>query len=223
MSAGNFSFYEFVRDWPEFIVAMDQLETRIRREGAAAAADRLLKAVVVFNRELGELADRAAIKATEMLRESERRTRVRPDTQGGGGPRLETSLVATPVAPDILPGSIGVSDEDLLDADVPWWITNEEGSTTLVDEKRVLYGTFEPGGAAPDITQSRAHPLFQPGYGPGTGSGLIKNPIPARRFILKAIPEINAMWQSDFRQIKTRMDNELTQVLAMAQVERGRA
>lgn len=224
MATANFSYYEFVRDWPELIVAMDQLESRLRRKAAHAAADRLLKAVAVLNRELEELAIRAAVRATELLRESERKTRVRPDTQGAGGARLETSLVAEPVGQGVLPGSIGVADEDLLDRDVPWWITNEEGSSALVG--RTLFGTFSGGGAGsapPDATQSRQHALFTAGNGPSSGGGIIKNPIPARRFILKAIPEINAMWQAEFRQIKARFDNELSGVLAMSQIRGGRA
>lgn len=211
----NYSYFEFVRDWPEMLVAMNQLEIRLRSSGHTLAADRLLKAVGVLRVELTDLSVRAAAKATELLKESERRTRVRPDTQGAGGPRLGDSLVAEPIGGDLLPGSIGVNNEDLLDQNVPWWITNEEGSSANVGH--TIFGTFTGGAgdAPPDPTLTRAHALFQPGRGPASGRGVIKNPIPERRFVLKAIPQINAMWQAEARAIHTRFDNELTAVLAM--------
>lgn len=220
MSYPNYSFFEFVRNWAELMDAMNVLEIRLRGSGHVVAADRLLKAVATLRADLEVLSVRTAVRATALLKQSEKHTRVRPDSGGAGGKRLEDSLIAEPVAQDLLPGSIGVNNEDLLDKNVPWWITNEEGSTTLVDEHHVLYGTFEPGGVAPNAVDGggRVHPLFQPGYGPGTGSGLIKNPTPARRFVLKALGEINAMWQADFGAVRTRFENELTAVIEMGKL-----
>lgn len=221
-TSARFSYFEFVRNWPELVIAMNQLEIRLRTEGHAVAADRLLKALGNAFRELEVMANEVATKATEMLRASERKTRVRPDTHGAGGPRLEDSLVAEPVEQQIAPGSVGVADEELLDNHVPWWITNEEGSSALIGHR--LFGTFTGAGAdaAPnaDMGANRVHPLFSPGGGPDSGVGFIKNPIPARRFILKAIPGINALWEREFRAIYTRLDNELTAVLAMANTGR---
>lgn len=216
----NFSYYEYVRSWPELIEAMNQLETRLRASGHPLAANRLVRAVAILTSDLEALAQRAAIKATELLKESERKTRVRPDTGGGGDKRLGDFLVAEPVGQGLLPGSIGVNDETLLDKEVEWWITNEEGSRTQVDKGRVLYGVFNPGSVAPNPVDGsgKVHPLFQPGIGPGTGSGLVKNPIPAREFVLKAIPEISAMWQAEFHAIKSRFDIELEAAIVMGRV-----
>lgn len=210
----RYAFYLYVKDLPELIAATNALEVKLRREGRPVAADRLLKAFGVLDVELEELSIKAAAKATELLRDSERHTRVRPDTQGGGGPRLEDSLDADPLL--VLPGSVGVANEDTLDGAVPWWITNEVGSSARLGGR--LFGSFFGGGDSqpPDSSQFRVHPLFEPGAPEsGAGVGIITNPIPARRFILGALPGIEAEWKSSFEAIKRKFDAELNIVLGL--------
>lgn len=215
----QYAYYEFVRDLPELTAATNQLEIRLRRDGHKLAADVLLKAYAALIKDLERVSVVVAAAATELLKESERKTRVRPDSQGLGGPRLETSLIAEPVEIAVLPGSVGVANETKLDREVPWWSTNEEGSSARVGGR--IFGTFGGAGGAgapPDASQFRQHPVFEPGRGPNAGLGIIQRPIPARRFILKAIPEIDKVWHHEFRAARTRFDNELSRVQSMAAV-----
>jgi hypothetical protein len=179
----EYAFYEYIYDYPELAVALNELESRLRLRDRPDAADILVKAWADFQRELRQFAKDMAVFAPAELVDRERTTRVRPDPHGGGGPRLEDSLVAEPVLTGLVPGSIGVANEDLLDANVPWWLTNEIGSSGRVGS--VLYGLFYGSGnaEAPGASSFRVHPLFAPGKAPGYGSGMIENPIPAREFI----------------------------------------
>lgn len=209
----KYAFYLFVKDLPELVVATNNLEVRLREQGRPIAADRLLRAFATLEEDLQALSIKAATKATDLLRESERSTRVRPDTQGLGGPRLEDSLEADPLV--VLPGSVGVANEELLDRVVPWWITNEVGSSARLGDK--LFGSFFGDGGdsqPPDASQFREHPLFAPGPAEsGAGVGVIRNPIPARRFILDSLPAIEAEWRAGFSVVKRRFDEELKIVL----------
>lgn len=210
----TFVTHELVREWPELVVAVNGLEGRLRRNGRPAAADILLIAISDMRRELIEMGRRMSALATAELIHQERATRVRPDTLGGGGPRLEDFLEAEPLNEALIPGSIGIANEDLLDAAVPWWITNEIGSSANVG--RVLYGFFydQNDAGPPSRSEFRVHPLFQAGPGPVSGSGVIEEPIPARYFISKAAPVIAAAWAAEFQAIKDRMNSEMTRALA---------
>jgi hypothetical protein len=210
----EYAFLEFVRNWPDVVVAANRYEVELRTTGRPDAADMLLMAYGRLRDDLQELARRMAIAGTEELRKMERATRVRPDTMGQGGPRLEDSLFAE-VLPiqDIMPGSIGIANEDVLDGSVPWWITNEIGSTARVGG--VLYGFFYDGDVAPpDSSEFRVHPLFQPGYSPVSGTGIIKNPIPARKFIEKAVAIIDREWHIGYAGATVRFENALARITA---------
>lgn len=212
----EYAAYEFVHDWPELAVAVNQLEVRLRSKGRKIAADMLVEGFAQLQRELLALAKDMAVRATAILQETERDTRVRPDTHGLGGPRLEDSLRAD-VMPqqNLLPGSIGVANEDVLDATVPWWITNEIGSSARVGGE--LFGTFygEDDAGPPDSDQFREHPLFAPGKNDTlSGRGIIENPIPARKFIAKAWPIINREWQQGFHAAKGKFDITMARALA---------
>jgi len=213
---GNYAYYDFVETWPELAIAIYELEMRLRiRMRRPDLADRLLEEYGVLRDAMLELAIRASLFATEELKRSEHDTRVRPDTHGEGGPRLEDYLEAKPVGPqDLMPGSVGVANWELLDAEVPWWITNEIGNSTNVG--RVLWGTFygsESAAAAAEELR-REHPLFAPGPGPASGTGMIENPIPARRFIAKAVPKITAFWRSEFNTLISRYDAEFQRIIS---------
>ncbi|MDQ2876515.1 MAG: hypothetical protein M3Y33_17630 [Actinomycetota bacterium] len=210
----EYAYYELVHSWPELILAINQLEIRLRTQKRPVGADILLRGLTVFRADLERLGLDMAAFATEALRRHERDSRVRPDTAGQGGPRLGDNLLAEPLLVGLVPGSIGVANETHLDHSVPWWITNEIGSSANVG--RQLFGAFfEPGGeAAPHGDLFREDALFRPGAGPFSGVGYIENAIPARRFIAAAVPDINAEWQSRFLAAKSRFDLKMTEALA---------
>lgn len=215
----DFAFINFVRDWPELQVGFNQLEIRLRRDGRPVAADMLLAATRRTRQQLERLEIEMAAFATEELRRQEHDTRVRPDTGGEGGNRLGDALVAEPLKESLMPGSVGVANQDLLDQKVPWWITNERGSSARVGG--VLFGIFwgrgsggGAEGAVPDAGQFREHPLFAPAPASmGGGRGVIENPIPARHFVAKAVAVINAEWHRRFDTIKAQLDAELEQAV----------
>lgn len=194
----DYASYAVVSKLPELQAAADAAETRLRAEGNAIGADKVLRAYIALRDGLIALADRMSVRGTEILRAKERESRVRPDTLGGGGPRLEDYLDVSPLT--AIPGSIGIADETTLDAHVPWWVTNEVGSSKNVG--RVLFGAFldAGGGGAtpPDSGQFRQHPLFEAGATENPGSGVIRNPIPARYFVRDAVAEITAEWHAGF-------------------------
>lgn len=213
----KYATYELASDWPELVATLNLLEDKLRASGRPIAADLILTGYVAMKHELIGLGRTLSMYATEALRESERKTRVRPDTHGGGGARLEDSLVAAPLDEQLYPGSIGVADLELLEADVPWWITNEIGSTARIGGHLFGYFHGEQDAQPPDQDQFREHPLFQadPEHtSPVSGKGLIEAPIPARRFVEKAVPVINERWRVEFAAIKDRMHVVMTQAMA---------
>lgn len=213
---GRFAFVCYVDQYPQVVESVVKGEAHLRGIGRPYAADMLVKAYGQLRDDLVKLGAQQAIAGTATLRQIERQTRVRPDTAGQGGPRLGDSLVvrgATGTAAALIPGSIGVADLDLLDAKVPWWVTNEIGSSALIGHR--LYGAFYGGGGAspPDPTEFRQHPLFEPGKGQGVyGLGIVQHPIPARRFIEKAVQAIDAAWRREFESARRRFEARLDTV-----------
>lgn len=203
---------------PGLASAVNAAEANLRRTGHSKLADRMLKAYGTLIRDLEYLAAAVAGAGTLSLIEKERSSRVRPDTLGGGGPRLEDFLQCDPI-PEI-PGAVGVANEDVLDGGVPWWTTNEEGSSARVGGH--IFGEFFSGGfgsgSFPDSGMKRVHPLFEPG--PEGGPGVIREPIPARHFVRDAIPGIEARWLRGFREAKGKFDTELTEIFAAATAEK---
>jgi hypothetical protein len=213
----RFVTYEYVEFWPELTVAVNELEARLRLDGLNIAADTLLIAYDTMRRQLLDMSRSMAVFATKELVNQERQTRVRPDTQGGGGPRLEDHLVAESIEPDLMPGAVGVADKDVLENGVPWWITNELGSSARVGGS--IFGVFHGSGGytAPDTNMFREHPLFTAtdGSDPDAGPGTIQNPIPARHFIARAAPIISAEWERRFRAIHDQFMHELNRIAVM--------
>ncbi len=211
----DYAFYCWVDDLPELLAATNSLETRMRESGNIVGADRVLKAYGTLRDELAVLGVRMATKATEILREKELSSRVRPDSLAAGGERLGDHLYA-----DELPvvwGSIGVANETELDSTVPWWYTNEQGSSGRVGGQ--LFGVFQPGEALASASEFRVHPIFEPkgaGSGGEASASTITNPIPARRFIEHSIPEIVALWRGSFDVLKANFMTEVTLAEAMA-------
>jgi hypothetical protein len=148
-----------------------------------------------FERRLLDVARRTAQEAEQEIKLEEEASRVRDDTGGGGGPRLNDHLgQSTPVFE--LPGSVLINDERALDeAGVDWWWTNEEGYSGHIG--REIRGVFMPGGARPDPSRFREHPLFQPmAKGP---KGEIKNPIPERRFVQSGYNQVRGDWHAEIQ------------------------
>lgn len=211
---GNYASYLFVDDLPEIKAAVKRREVALRSRGLNAEADLIRAAYAKLILELEALSARIAVKGTEMLRNKERSTRVRPDTHGAGGPRLGDALFVEPI-PVSLAGSVGVANLDTLDAlpddegNTGWWSVNEVGGGRAVGTR--LYGVFEPGGFIPSQASSREHPLFQPLASQGGEGGwlTIKKEAPARRFIEKALPEIAALWERQFQAIRAQFFIEI--------------
>lgn len=212
----EFAFYAYVKEWPNIIEAVSRAEPHLRLIGRPTAADMLVRAYGQLRDDLEKLGPTMAVAGTATLREMEKATRVRPDTGGAGGPRLETSLFVRQVGGALMPGSIGIAELDILEKDVPWWITNEIGSSARVGGR--LFGYFTGGSsqdAPPDPTQFREHPLFQTGSSqdPISGLGIIQHPIPARRFIERSIPLIDKEWRTAFEAIRSRFEGRLDSVM----------
>lgn len=206
----EYASYAVVGKLPELQAAANETEIRLRAEGDDIGADKILRAYAKLRDGLLLLSEEVSIKGTEILRRTERDSRVRPDTLGGGGPRLEDFLEVEPIT--IIPGSIGIADETLLDANVPWWVTNEIGNSANVG--RILFGAFfgnSGGDARPSGSESRVHPLFEPrGAGEFGGSGMIEKPIPARYFIRDSVAEIQALWRAGFELLVNTYIAEVT-------------
>lgn len=210
----DFAFYAYVKEWPDIIASVARTEPHLRRIGRPGAADMLVRAYGQLRDELEALGPEMAIAGTATLREMEKSTRVRPDTGGGGGPRLGDSLLVSQIGGALMPGSIGVANLDVLEANVPWWITNEVGSSARVGGR--LYGTFMGGGsgdAPPDRGMFREHALFESGKGPDAGLGIIQHPIPARHFIERSVPLIDQKWRTKFEAIRGRFEAKLDGVM----------
>jgi hypothetical protein len=218
-----FAYYLYARDLPELVAATAAAQAKLRVDGHAALADRVVKAYAELERDLEYLAASVSGAGTVKLVETERATKVRPDTLGAGGPRLEDSLVCDPI-PEF-PGSVGVANEAVLDAHVPWWETNEIGSSARVGGH--IFGTFYEsggGGGSPPGGNFREHALFRAEVGGSAGPGVIHRPIPERRFIEQSIPDIRAAWKSGFAAIKAKYNAQLDSVfasLAAEEVTRG--
>jgi hypothetical protein len=190
-----------------------------------------------FEEDLKRVARDVAKVAHAAVVEEEQGTRVRPDTGGDGGRRLEDFVgVSAPL--DAVPGSVGVNFEPALYDNVPWWWTNEEGYSGHVG--RVVHGLFYAQGftsaSSPNISLSREHPLFRAegpqrdtnSYGPdhdfqsplkggkGERPGMrIENPIPARRFVEKGALRAEATWHRDIQVAKGKFNRSLERVLRL--------
>src|SRR5215831_239537 len=210
----DYATWCYVRELPELLVDLNRREAQERARGNAVGADALIRAYSRFKLELTAMGVSIAEEGTKIVRRHEHDSRVRPDTFGGGGARLEDHLRCEPLPlfKGISWGSVGIVNETELDAEVPWWWTNEEGYSGHVG--RVLYGEFVGMGGSmpPDPLEFRTHPLFQPGPG---GSGVIRNPIPARHFVASAAPEIMTAWHAAYDAVYADFLAEIDVALAL--------
>lgn len=145
----------------------------------------------------------AQVAHTEIV-QAERSSRVRDDTGGGGGPRMEDHLGFSRAIPE-LPGSVAVNQlSELEDNGVEWWWTNEFGYSGHVG--REIHGWFFDAGfgsrSRPDPGQSGDHPLFMPSR--SGGKGTIQNPIPERGFTREGARIAEQEWHREVRAARSR-------------------
>ena len=220
MPIANYFWDLFVTDLPQLTIGYKKLVSLYNAQGNPAAARELELAFDNFRLELIALENEIAVKATELLVEEEKATRVRPDAEGESAPpHLKDHLVAEPYGA-VLWGTVGIGNEDILNRDVPWWETNEEGSSALVG-RHALIGVFQPGESKPDAELFRSHPIFEPrAKGEFRGSGMIRNPIPARHFIAKTVEKMIPVWKGKAEAIIHAYAEEVLAISARATLSR---
>lgn len=188
----------------EAVLLSDMLDA----DGEHAMASRVRQAFLKLVRDLEGISVTFAKDAEETIKRTEEQSRVRDDTHGAGGPRLGDWIGQSHPFTDV-PGSVGVNYEPDLDANVPWWPTNEDGSSARVGDE--VKGLFQPGNAPPSGAGFRDHPLFQAGRGPAMK---IQNPIPDRHFVEDGFREVEARWHGQVQAARRRFMVETDRVTA---------
>ena len=194
-----------------------RLSSTLVADGAPAQASLVRQALMRLERDLHAIATRTAQTARQEIVRGEEATRVRPDTGGRGGDRLGDHIGASDPLPTV-PGSVGINDEVYLESSpVFWWVLHEEGSSIHVG--REVHGFFEPGHAVPNRGEERVHPLFAPER--DAPKMVIENPIPERRFVQHAIPDIEDSWRTRVRAAKVKFITACEAAVAVAPPPRG--
>lgn len=239
----DYSSFVYVDDLDVLERAAYQLIDFYVADGTPALAKLVEDAYKRFLAQLESIARDTAKNAEVLIVKEEQDSRVRPDTQGDGGPRMEDFLGRSSPVPG-LEGAVGINDERPLEANVPWWWTNEEGYSGHIG--REVKGYFFDAGftnaTAPDPAYMRhpaggEHPLFMSakeagdlygdlgfhdaGAGPRGGKGrrmTIHRPIPARHFFDKGYDKAADQWQAQVDQAKARLGAELDRVGTLQRV-----
>lgn len=161
-------------------------------------ASLIRQAIARLESRLEKVALDTAKSAEALVKGEEIATRVRPDTGGGGGPRLNDFVgVSSPLL--AVPGSVGINHEPTLDNNgVRWWPTNEYGSSARVGG--TFIGAFD--GTKPSKNMRRQHALLVMGRTPGAGKGTIEEPIPARHFVRDGGRAAEVQWHAQVRAAK---------------------
>lgn len=193
-----------------------RLSTTLDADGAPAQASLVRKAYFDLLAELRAIARDISLEAEREIKDAEQATRVRPDTGGGGGPRLN-DFVGESHPLFGVEGAVGVNYEPILDANVPWWPTNEFGSDARVGD--VVKGYFfEAGrgqGFKPAQSRFRQEPLF--GATGAVGPEMhIKRPIPDRRFVKRGAERAEHTWHGLVRASRARFMSACTSAVAAA-------
>ncbi len=219
MPISNYFWDLFVTELPRLTIGYKKLVSKYNAEGHPNQAREMEIAFDIFRLALITLEEEIAVKATETLIHEEKATRVRPDAEGNSPPpHLDEHLVAEPFG-SVLWGTVGIGNEDILDKEVPWWTTNEEGSDANVG-KHALIGVFQPGESKPDSDLFREHPIFEPRpKGTNRGSGMIENPIPARHFIAKTVELMIPVWKERAQEIIHQYAEEVLAIYARSVAE----
>ncbi len=165
-----------------------------------------------------------ALEADRLIRARIEATRVRPPTLGvkNSQTSLLSGVESRPI-PSILPGggAVGIADISLLiratlrpsaGSSVPYyWRAQEFGSEHNVG--RVIVGVFQPGDAAPDAGQFRAHPAFET-RGPGSTRYpmRIRRPIPERAFLREGAWDAYVYRKERFRATETAAVEQMRRI-----------
>ena len=237
MAFDNYTLLFVVRGHARLLDAVAAAESRILNDQGRSRPERqrdahkIRQAFTEYERELTQIAARIAILAEKSIKAAERSSRVRPDTRGGGGPRLNAGVgKSRPLK--AIPGTVGVNDHEwAVTKGVDWWWTNETGYSGHIG--RVVHGFFYDAGGGgrsrPDPAAFREHPIFRPegfqrssGYRQLDDSGaafhrksrkqakgkrpgmLIANPIPARRFVRDGALTAERRWHTEVERARQR-------------------
>lgn len=234
-----------VRHYARFKQAVAAAESRFLHSADLShnEAQRAARAVrIAFNEyedELKSIAIRVAGLAQNAIKREEKRTRVRPDTRGGGGPRLNQGIGKSR-AINVVPGSVGINDHEYaVEHGVDWWWTNEFGYSGHVG--RVVHGFFYDAGftgrSRPDASRMQEHALFRPegaqrasGYTQLNAAGqafkkrprkqvkgkrpgmLIQNPILARNFVRRGGRTAELEWHRAVERARQRFLRKLAAI-----------
>jgi hypothetical protein len=138
---------------------------------------------------LQKIARETAVYAEQAVKDAEVGSQVRG--HGGQGPSMTDFIGRSASIPDI-PGTVGINDEDYLDANgVDWWWTNEEGFAGHIG--REIVGFFTPSFTKPQAGGSGDTSFLPRKKG---GVGIIEEPIPARYFVREGFDDAKRVWHS---------------------------
>lgn len=226
-----FTTSRFVGVTESFVQTYEMLEAG----GYPDIAALLYKEFQRFRDELKVIAGRIAVVASEEIKRAELESRVRPKPTGDHESLQDYLGESAPL--NAVPGSVGINFEPVLEENVSWWWTQEEGYSGHVG--RTVHGFFYDAGyvgaSRPDISASREHPLFR-AEGPqrdsnpfGTGHekqspsasakgvrpGMhILNPIMPRRFVLKGGQAAEAKWHADVKAAEAKFVSATERLIA---------
>lgn len=201
-----------------------RVTTKLDADGQLLASREIGAAFVELTEELHVIATETARTAHQAILDKEQESRVRPDTEGGGGPRMEDFIGESTAFPEV-PGTVLINDEALLEKNVPWWWTSEEGYSGFVGRK--ISGRFFDAGwtgaSRPSQDAIREHPLFRGSMKPpgsNAKGAVIKNAIPQREFVLRGYREAEDTWHGAVRAARHRFDQRVRKASALARQPR---
>jgi hypothetical protein len=134
--------YNLLNSGSDVVIAqVIRIAEKLDADGRPAQASEARRAIIEHRDELQTIAQQIAVMGEREIREAEESSRVRPDTGGGGGPRLGDFIGKSHAIPRSL-GSVGMNDESVLEqGGVGWWWTNEEGYSGHIG--RTFIGAFD--------------------------------------------------------------------------------
>lgn len=200
--------------FPELARAAIVLHDKLIADGRPEAASRVRQAVARLRQDLIDVASKTAVLAHQAIQSHELQSRVRPDTNGNGGPRLG-DFVGQSVAFQGVPGSVLINDEKTMqDNGVGWWWTNEEGYRGHIGRRFI--GSFE--GTRPDPSRFREHAVLDMRKGArNRAKGTIKKPIPARHFVRDGMQAARSTWHADVQAAQGRYVSAIRSAAATPQ------
>lgn len=206
-----------------YLIRAESVARTIPGPEGRARADAIGLLLLQIEQQVTVAGEAAALAADTAIRARIASTRKRPDR---GVHQLEDAVESRAVLSQPAGGAVGIADIEKLDKEAvgqdgqPYWRAQELGSSHLVGKR--LSGYFQPGQAAPDQSQFRNHPIFQPD--PSGPPMLIQRPIEARNFIATGVQVADAARLAEFRTIDRTAVKEIDAILAGSHpyVERAR-